>query len=303
MEDAGVDPHRHAERDVAGRAQHPSAFAQGSAHPVRGPAGARGVILALEQQQDGVAAPLDEAGTVPVGDLEQLGEDVVEQIVHLLRAHLALARETFRQLGEPRDIGECERAGDLANPGGVARAEPIDEQTRHVGSQRFVHRLVDRDSGCSARPGRLPGDGSEESSCRGSADRVGGRGLSPTLRAPSDTACTAVPRACPTFSYRPSAPVRESVETPATRRPAFVEPAERGAEHRLRDPAPAVGRPRRELLDPALAELGVVARDDHADDLVPVERERGELRPERGVREDLWSPDLVRLRVASLPLA
>ena len=112
-------------------------------HVERRTAGAGLVSGTVEQEQDGVATPLDHAGTLGVGDRQQLGEARVEQVVHLLGADLALLRKSLGERGEARDVDEGERARDLANPGGVARAEPIDEQTRHVGSQRFVRRFVD----------------------------------------------------------------------------------------------------------------------------------------------------------------
>ena len=46
----------------------------------------------VEEDQDGVAAPFDDAGAVAVGDVEQLGEEPVERVADLLRSFLARAR-------------------------------------------------------------------------------------------------------------------------------------------------------------------------------------------------------------------
>ena len=69
----------------------------------------------------------------------------------------------------------------------------------------------------------------------------------------------------PTFSNRPSAPVRESVETPCRPPTTPIEVAERRPEQRLRDASPAVRCLGCDLLDPPL--LRVVHREQRADEL------------------------------------
>lgn len=69
-------------------------------------AGADGMLLAVEQEQDGVASPFDQPGAIRIGDVEQLAEHRIEDLGQLLGADLALGRETFRQPRETGDIDE-----------------------------------------------------------------------------------------------------------------------------------------------------------------------------------------------------
>src|SRR3990170_2473630 len=64
-----------------------------------------------------------------------------------------------------------------------------------------------------------------------------------------------------------------------------------------------VRRLRRELLHPPLITVRVVEVHDRPDELVPLERERGEVRRERRVAHPLGDPVLERLRRAARPLA
>ena len=64
------------------------------------------VIGAVEEQQQRVAAPLEQPGAPVVGLVEQRREHAIERVPHQLRADLALPRQPFRERGEPRDVDE-----------------------------------------------------------------------------------------------------------------------------------------------------------------------------------------------------
>jgi hypothetical protein len=90
------------------------------------------VRLVREQEQDGVAAPLDDARSVVVRDREQLGERLVEDVVHLLGADLALLRQPLRQAREAGDVDEGERAVDLPVAEIGCNSHPFDGELRDV---------------------------------------------------------------------------------------------------------------------------------------------------------------------------
>ena len=114
VEQAAVDPDGHAQIDLPRRRRRLADPLQAPTHPRRRPRGPRRVVLPIEQQQDGVASPLDQPGAVLVGDREELGEGRVQDVVELFEAHLPLAGEALGHLGESGDIDECDRACDLA---------------------------------------------------------------------------------------------------------------------------------------------------------------------------------------------
>ena len=72
------------------------------------------VVRAVEQEQERVAAPLEEPGAPVVRVVEQRDEHAVERVAHQLGADLALPRETLRERGEARDVDEGHRPFDLA---------------------------------------------------------------------------------------------------------------------------------------------------------------------------------------------
>ena len=106
MEFAGVHGLRHPQRDP--RAWHFDAtdIAQYPAHLQRRTAGTRDVALGREPEQQRVAAELEQAATIIVGDLQDRFETAPDRIRDLLRTFAALAREPFRQLRESRDVDE-----------------------------------------------------------------------------------------------------------------------------------------------------------------------------------------------------
>ena len=106
MELAGVNSLRHLQRDP--RAWHFDAtdIAQYPAHLQRRAAGTHHVALGGEPEQQCVAAELEQAATIIVGDLQDRFETAPDRIGDLFRSFAALAREPFRQLRESRDVDE-----------------------------------------------------------------------------------------------------------------------------------------------------------------------------------------------------
>ena len=152
VEGAAVDANRHPQRDEPRR----GAQLAGRPHLRCMSSAARQARAscsgAVEQEQDGVATPLDHAGALGVGDRQQLGEAVVEQVVHLLGADLALLREPLGERGEARDVDEGKRPLDLLVSRVRRLAQPLDRDSRHVRRQA----VGSRDAGLR-RSGRRSG--------------------------------------------------------------------------------------------------------------------------------------------------
>ena len=77
--------------------------------PTRRRACTQGVVLAPEEQQDGVAAELQQVGMVGIGAPDQLREGGVDDAGYLLGALPAALRERLGEVGEAGDVGEDER--------------------------------------------------------------------------------------------------------------------------------------------------------------------------------------------------
>ena len=92
---------------------------------------AGGVVIVLVQQEDGVAAPFHETRAVVVGDAEQLREQGVEDVVHLLGADAPATSQALGHRGEARDVDERQGARDLAPRGTRRLAFPIENEPRH----------------------------------------------------------------------------------------------------------------------------------------------------------------------------
>ena len=127
---------RHPQRDLGARQLDPADVVERAAHPHRGRAGARRVAIALEPQQERVAAELEQAGAVLVGDLEDRREAAADRVGDLLRALAALARELLGQLREAGDVGE--HRGAFRGPVRRVRIgeEVLLQDAREVGNRR-----------------------------------------------------------------------------------------------------------------------------------------------------------------------
>ncbi len=131
----GMHADRQPQAGRAGRGPDPADPAEHPAHLERRPARQGRVLLALEQQQHGVAAPLHQPRAVTERDGEQIGEDRAQDVAHLLRADRPRARQPLGQGRESGDIDKRERAVDLAVHGVRGVPEPVDDQVGHVRAQ------------------------------------------------------------------------------------------------------------------------------------------------------------------------
>jgi len=122
-----VNPDVHLERHRADRGLRLPELAKGGSHPERGIARPHLVLLAGEEQQERVAAELEEPAAEGVGDVEEPGEDEVHHLGDLLRAAFPSRGEALRHRREARDVDEDERSLELAPPGLGSLAQPIDD--------------------------------------------------------------------------------------------------------------------------------------------------------------------------------
>ena len=131
----GVHADRHREGQPSDRGGHGGGLAQGGAHLDGRVAGLLGMVLALEEEEEGVAAELEQLTAPRRGDAQHRPEDPVERLDDLLGADPAPARELLGEGGEAGDVGEDERRVDDApqRPGGVV--VPGERQRRYVPAQ------------------------------------------------------------------------------------------------------------------------------------------------------------------------
>ena len=117
VERARVQPHRDAEHDEPRRRLEPADRSQPVPHADRGMRGRQRVVVAGEQEQQRVAAELQETAARRVRDLEQLLEARVDRVGDFFRADLAVPSQPLRHLREARDVGEDHRAVDTRHAG------------------------------------------------------------------------------------------------------------------------------------------------------------------------------------------
>ena len=120
----GMHALRHPQRDLRPGDFDPADVAQHPAHQDGRATGARGVTLALEPQQQRVAAELEQAAAVVVGDEQDRLETAPDRLGDLLGALAALAGEPFGQLREPGDVHED--GGAVRGPASAGRIVDAD---------------------------------------------------------------------------------------------------------------------------------------------------------------------------------
>ena len=128
VERPAVHTHGHPELHLAGAGRQPPDHAEAGAHPEGGAARALRVVVTVEEQQHGVAAPLHQVRAVRVGHAEQLGERHVQRVAHVLRPDLAEPRQSLGESREAGDVREDHRALDATVGPVRCRAEPVPEQ-------------------------------------------------------------------------------------------------------------------------------------------------------------------------------
>ena len=70
------------------------------------------MAFALEEEEQGIAAKFEKAGSVGVGLAQETFEGASDDLRDLLGPDLPVASQAFRHLGEARDIHEHHRAVD-----------------------------------------------------------------------------------------------------------------------------------------------------------------------------------------------
>ena len=109
---AGVDADGHLQVEPTHRRRHGCRLPQGDPHLHCRVAGALGMALAAEHQQQGVAAELEQVGTAVEGQVQHPAEDTVEGLDDLLGTDAAALRQLLGQGREPGDVREHQRALD-----------------------------------------------------------------------------------------------------------------------------------------------------------------------------------------------
>ena len=154
---AGVNCGGDAELNAAGGRSHLSDAGGGLRHEPGGATRAACGIRPAEEQEDGVASPLQQFAAARLGDVELRRERVGDDLADLLCARLAPNREPLAQGREAGDVDERERAVD-----GLVRAitfvfEPLEREPRHVRSQPFRGRRGGRNARTRRGSSRYPG--------------------------------------------------------------------------------------------------------------------------------------------------
>ncbi len=139
----------HADRDAqphgAGRRGAPPHALESLLHAHRRRSRAQRVVLAPEQQQDGVATELEQVGVVGVGTADQLGEGGVDHAGDLLRTFPAALRERLGEIGEAGDVGEDDRPLEALCTQRRRVAQPVDRDPRDERPE-WIRRLETRAS-------------------------------------------------------------------------------------------------------------------------------------------------------------
>ena len=143
VERSAVDTLRDSELDPLDEVGRPSPFDE-CAHLEAGRSGSGGVVGALEEHEEGVAAELEDVTSVAVDDLDHPAEALVQQLRQFLGAFTSVRGEPLGQRGESGDVGRDQRPLDVAVAGTVEW--PTANEIGKVGPDSvrwpFVHPLV-----------------------------------------------------------------------------------------------------------------------------------------------------------------
>ena len=104
VDERAVDAGRHPQLDVPGRARRGSDLLDRPLHVRCRSARSSGMSVADEQQEERVASELEDVSAVPLGRLDQAGEDSRDGADELFRALSTLFRQALGQRGEARDV-------------------------------------------------------------------------------------------------------------------------------------------------------------------------------------------------------
>ncbi len=135
VDGAGVDAGRHTQRHGADRAHRAAGVLDKPLHLDRGEARALLVAVALEQEEQGVAAELEHVAAAAERDPDQALEDAADDEDELLRAGAALGREALREGGEPGEVDGDECPRQLTETLAGRLPGPVHDEAREVGAQ------------------------------------------------------------------------------------------------------------------------------------------------------------------------
>ena len=134
----------------------PSDRAENAPHAEAGSRSPNRVARAVVQEQQGVAAELEQPAPVGVRDVEEGRERRVHDVRDFFRARLAEVRELLRHRREPGDVDECDRRVELARQAVGLVAQPLERQPRDernkVGEPLAGHCVHPHHSAGTARP-------------------------------------------------------------------------------------------------------------------------------------------------------
>ena len=185
-----VGTDRHAEAHLLSEHAELATLSQGAAHPHCRPRGPGGMVVPVEEQQERIAAELEEATAVVVRHRQQLREGRADRCRQLLGTDVPLPGQTLGEFGETRDVDEDNAA--VERPGERRRVgpEPLRHQPREIGSEPLVrvrgqthHHRVSHASPRHPSPRPTVGNAVNRSRShlrRGPARRPGSRRRSPT---------------------------------------------------------------------------------------------------------------------------
>ena len=136
LEAARVHADGHLESHGAGGGREAAHAGERLLHADRGGRGALLVVDPAKEQQDGVAAELEEIGVLGVRRRDELGKRRVENEGDLLGTLPAAPGQLLGELREARDVGEHERALEGARLRPRLVAQPVGRDPRNERSQR-----------------------------------------------------------------------------------------------------------------------------------------------------------------------
>ncbi len=131
LEVAAVESRVHLQLNRSGRRPRTADRPERPAHLECGARGALSVTLSVVEQQQCVAAELEQATALRVGNAEKRGERRIHHLRDFLRSLSSQAREALRHRGEAGDVDEGDGSLDLS-PGRCGLvSEPLERQTRN----------------------------------------------------------------------------------------------------------------------------------------------------------------------------
>ncbi len=126
---------RHAQPYDATRRLDPPDRTQPGPHARRRPTTAGGMVVTDEQDEQRVAAELEEHPAFGVRNGQKLRETRADDVGELLRTDPAPLGQLLRQAREPRDVDEHRRRVELTPPASGLVGEPLVDQARHERSE------------------------------------------------------------------------------------------------------------------------------------------------------------------------